>query len=430
MNKDRTKLIPNSLLSLLALGLFLTSTLSFALAFNIVPKEGTQLPTSFKNGQTVFAYYTVYNNTLSTRYGNFVKYLPYNVTQVTSNGTYPDTCGASFDLNGKGQAGSSCTLQLRISGAVNKDDPDPHHQLFVCFPEGKGCSGTQYQLNVSQDLTAYITTYNFSSIIKCPILSNGNFDSCSAAGATAISPSGLAFIPNVPQVWFTEEVNNNITACTVNNVGNLAACNDVLDISFPFGIAFHPSGKYVYITNVFSHIVTYCTLSNSNIPGSCQQTGSGFSYPASITINPSGTYAYIVDNFYGTFAGAITSCQISSNGSLTNCTANTNAFIKVPDSIAINPANPLIAYITSNESDSILSCSISPSNGTLISCSAIITGIHFPFFIVVNTTGTFAYITSTENNMVYYCALNPNGSFGNCNSTRYSFPSPAGIALY
>ena len=57
------------------------------------------------------AFYTVTNLTMAQRNGNFVKYLPPNVTQVTAGGTFADTCGATFNLAGSGQAGSSCTLQ-------------------------------------------------------------------------------------------------------------------------------------------------------------------------------------------------------------------------------------------------------------------------------------------------------------------------------
>ncbi|KTD52895.1 hypothetical protein [Legionella quateirensis] len=430
MNKNRKKISSIRLIGLLAMGLIFTSTHSFALPFNIVPKAGTELPRSFKNGQTVFAYYTVYNNTLVARSGNFVKYLPLNVTQVTGNGTYPDICGSSFNLNGKGQPGSSCTLQLRISGVVNKDDLDPHHQLFVCFPGGKTCAGTQSRLDVTQDLTAYIIGFNSNNITKCPIQSNGSFGTCSSAGSIVEPPLGLSFIPNSPQVWFTEGGNNFITACTVKSDGNLTACGDILDIALPYGVTFHPSRKYVYVTNSNSTTVTYCTLSDSNIPGACQQTGSGFSQPLFIAVNPSGTYAYITDNIYGTYGGAVSSCQINSNGSLSNCIANLNSALREPVSIAINPANPLIAYVTSSAANIIAACSLSSANGTILTCNEMLTGIQNPWSIAVNTTGTFAYVTSFVNNSVYYCALNSNGGFGDCKKTGTGFNYPNGIALY
>ena len=38
---------------------FLTSTLSYAIAFNITPKTGTTLPTTVPAGGVAYAYYTV-----------------------------------------------------------------------------------------------------------------------------------------------------------------------------------------------------------------------------------------------------------------------------------------------------------------------------------------------------------------------------------
>lgn len=134
---------------LLFLIAYLLTGASHALPFNIFPVPGFSLPTSVISGQTVYAFYTVENNTGSTRVNNFVKYLPPNVQQVTSNNMYPDLCAAQFTLAARGMAGSSCTLILSISGAVNAQDPAPHHHLFVCFPGGISCVGTSQSLNVT-----------------------------------------------------------------------------------------------------------------------------------------------------------------------------------------------------------------------------------------------------------------------------------------
>ena len=69
------------------------STSALALPFNISVTSGTSLPTSVAQGQTAIAYYTVTNMTHSQRNGNYVKWLPPNVTQVTAGGVYGDTCG-------------------------------------------------------------------------------------------------------------------------------------------------------------------------------------------------------------------------------------------------------------------------------------------------------------------------------------------------
>jgi hypothetical protein len=141
--------------SRLLLGLLLFfCNVCYALPFTITPKAGTTLPTSVAQNSTVTAYYTVTNNTGSQRLGNFVKFLPPNVSQITMGGTYANTCGATFTLTPAGASGSSCTLQLLVSGAVDANDALQQHHLFVCFPGGLACSGTNYSLNVSVTATA------------------------------------------------------------------------------------------------------------------------------------------------------------------------------------------------------------------------------------------------------------------------------------
>jgi hypothetical protein len=117
---------------------------SHALPFTIVP-QGT-LPTTVSAGGTATASYTVTNNTGSQRSNNYVKYLPPNVTQVTSGA---GVCGSTFTLAAHGQAGDSCTLSLTISGAVNGQAPQNNQHLFVCFPGGTSCAGTAFPLNVA-----------------------------------------------------------------------------------------------------------------------------------------------------------------------------------------------------------------------------------------------------------------------------------------
>ena len=55
----------------------------------------------------------------------------------------------TFSLKPHRTSGDSCTLALLISGAVNGNAPAPEDHLFVCFPGGKTCAGTQSPLNVT-----------------------------------------------------------------------------------------------------------------------------------------------------------------------------------------------------------------------------------------------------------------------------------------
>lgn len=127
----------------LLLSLLILSTELLALPLKIIPKEGTTLPTQMTPGYNVTAYYTVINKTATTLKNLYVKYLPPNVSQVTTNGDYPDTCGATFSL----APNESCTLQLLISGPVTASGGS-NNQLFICLPGGTACTGTSYPLEV------------------------------------------------------------------------------------------------------------------------------------------------------------------------------------------------------------------------------------------------------------------------------------------
>lgn len=124
-------------------------SVSFALPFNITPKANTTFPTTYNGVIPVTAYYTVQNNTNTRRLGNYVKSLPANVVQVRENGTYADTCGATFTLAPRGQTGDSCTLQLSVIGPVNGKNTNQNNLLFVCFPGGVTCAGANPQLNIA-----------------------------------------------------------------------------------------------------------------------------------------------------------------------------------------------------------------------------------------------------------------------------------------
>lgn len=121
--------------------LVFVSNCALALPFTLTPTA--TLPSTIVQDETTNVTYTVTNNTSSTRTGNYVKYLPTNVTNAGTG-----TCGSgTFDL----ASGASCTLTLTISGAVNRDDTDPHKHLYVCFQGGLTCAGPTYanQLNVA-----------------------------------------------------------------------------------------------------------------------------------------------------------------------------------------------------------------------------------------------------------------------------------------
>ena len=165
-------------LTLIFFGLF--SITSHAAVFSIVPKAGTSLPTTVAVGGSVKAYYTVTNTTGSSHAGNYVKYLPLNVTQVTSDGAVPDLCSTTFLL----AANASCTLELKITGAVNGNDPNPQDHLFVCLGGCTTCcAGTNFPLNVST-IVSIVPTVTTS----IPVDGSTNVSSATAISVTFSTP--------------------------------------------------------------------------------------------------------------------------------------------------------------------------------------------------------------------------------------------------
>ena len=152
--------------SLTYLTLFVTTSAN-ALPFSILPDTSVPFPTTMVLGTTVYATYTVRNNTNIARNGNYVKYLPPNVTIM------PTGCGSTFNLAAYGQAGDSCSLNLAITNAVEANDPDIHNHLFVCFPGGITCAGTPFPLDVSVLSNIGVSGINALTHLDTTIFSGG-----------------------------------------------------------------------------------------------------------------------------------------------------------------------------------------------------------------------------------------------------------------
>ncbi|MFI4918957.1 MAG: hypothetical protein ACHP65_05320, partial [Legionellales bacterium] len=114
--------------------LLTTGAASAAANLSIAPTAGLPLPTSLYAGETVYAYYTVTNNTHSTRSGYSLQGLPASVTQNTQNPAY---CSNPVTI----PSHSSCTLQLNITGPVQSG-------FILC--NGSSCASAALPLNVKQ----------------------------------------------------------------------------------------------------------------------------------------------------------------------------------------------------------------------------------------------------------------------------------------
>lgn len=157
----------------LAISSLMSSFSCYALPFSVGPRPGFPLPTIVISGGIARAFYTVTNNANAIRSGNYVKYLPPHVTQVISDPTIANLCGASFTLQPRGSLNDSCVLELTVEGAVNDQDNDPHHHLFVCYSNTVTCAGTLYPLKVTEIsgfIPRFVTVGNFTLTGSTPAL--------------------------------------------------------------------------------------------------------------------------------------------------------------------------------------------------------------------------------------------------------------------
>ena len=146
-SRDPQKIIVRIFLkTIFCIGLIFLNTQALASMLTIEPAYFSVLPTSILKGQTATAYYLVKNNTTSYQKNISVLHLPPNVEQIVSGSTYHQTCGKVFDLEAKGvqqknpsAPHNSCYLQLKISGAVDSNDPNPKNHLTLC-QGGSDCS--------------------------------------------------------------------------------------------------------------------------------------------------------------------------------------------------------------------------------------------------------------------------------------------------
>ena len=156
MNRTCKWMMPFLIVALLGT----SSIIGHTAVLTIVPKAGTSLPTQVTIGGHVNALYTVTNTTGRSHAGNYIKYLPPNTTHVTIDPTYPDLCGATFQLASK----ASCTLELRVNGPVHANDPNPHHHLFACLGGCiTCCAETNFPLNITLKNPIYTAVFDAGS---------------------------------------------------------------------------------------------------------------------------------------------------------------------------------------------------------------------------------------------------------------------------
>jgi hypothetical protein len=412
--------------------MFFTINNAYALPFTILPKAGTVLPTTVSPGRNAVAYYTIQNNTQSTRSNNFIKSLPTSVFQVATNGTYADTCGSTFTLAASGQAGDSCTLQLSISGPVTTSGP-PY--LLACILGGTTCAGTTSLLSVSatpaatlnqinitpsnailysaatQQYTA-LGTYSDNAIMDITSTvawqsSNVALASISATGMTTTIATGSVTISAM-----LNNVSNSVSLTIVSTpLVNATLSASAITTNNTFTINFNESG---YGTNIVS----------ATLPGSMSYVGNS---TCTVTQqNPSCALTVNAGNTPGTYT--ITPQLISGSATLSS----------TPSPLTTTVSLPLFMYV-SDYSANVQKCAIDPASGSLLSaCAPInshgtafthVSGITFNTFASQN----YAYIGDASS-FLWQCPLNANGDFSTActalTNTGTAFTSTRNTTFY
>jgi len=407
----------------------------YALPFNIVP--AATLPTTISPGQTIYAYYTVTNNTGSQRNNNHVTYLPSppNVTVDETTG-----CTSYFNLAPYGHAGDSCVLKLAVTGPVNASDPDPHHHLLVCFPGDTTCAGTQYPLNVTVVNTvkkmAYVANNSGANTISiCSMASDDiNIDSCNSfSDPTFNSPIAVVLNKKNTMAYIANAGNNTISFCPINSGGTLGSCQAIVASNTTFtGLTLNNDDTYIYYTKYNSASVGTCPVDVNGNLGTCFNQSPSFANPnGQIAFNAAGTLAYVAQ--FGN--GEVAICSVNTNGQFSSCNSTGDPTFTGLLGVGIDTTNNLL-FLPNDPGNNISICSLDSITGSIVTCTTSTGNGTFSFdgtatnmFVQNLNNVSYAYVPNGGNATVSICPIQ-GGIFGTCSvSTSSTFQNPDGISL-
>lgn len=436
MHPEILKKIQHYFILLIFSFFLLWANLAHALPFNIIPKPGTTLPTTINvsTSTSVPAFYTVFNNTISQRNNNFVKYLPPNVRQITTGGVFPDTCGVLFNLAPKGAPGSSCTLQLEVFGAVNASDPNPHDHLFVCFPGGITCAGTNNPLNVSLvtlssisivPALATINTTHTLQYVAMATYSNGSTADVSTAVTWRSSNTTVATISATGLATGHTIGSTNITALfqgILSNQAILNVINPLVSITVaPASASIHAGGTQPFtatghfadgttanITTSVNWTSSNATVATIDTSGLATGHAAGSSQITARSGNITSNIAMLnVDNPLVSIAVTPTTATISAHGTqqfTATGTFSDGSHQDITTTAMWNSSVPSVASISATGLATAVSVGSTNITATL---NAI------PSNTAVLTVNSFLYVVNLDTS-ISYCNVNAAGSIVGC----------------
>ncbi len=187
---------------------------------------------------------------------------------------------------------------------------------------------------------------------------------------------------------------------------------------------------YAFITNQGGSSVTKCTINSSdgslfNCLVITNSTSYGFTTPWGITY--SNGYLYISNSLSGSTAYEL--CAFDSNsGNTTSCLANTYSIAGSIRAMATTIFNSK-AYIPNYDGNNVVVCSLSSTDGSLISCNTTGTNLTTPHGIFLSAN--YAYVANYSGQNITICNLNSvTGTFSGCSITGRAYGTPvAGIEI-
>ena len=421
-----------------AIALYLISITAYALPFTISP-VGT-LPTTVNSGGTVTAAYTVVNNTGEVRADNFVKSLPPNVTQNTY---IAGSCQKTFTLQPHQSTNDRCTLNLTISGAVNANDANPANHLFVCFPQGRVCTGTNSPLNVSVVIAPTVVSLNvlpttasipisgtqqfqaiatFSNAATKDLTSSINWASSNPAFAS-INNSGLALglSPGTTSITATTgAITSNASALTVTGVvlTSITVTPGTTSLARQGTQQFTATGHYSDtssqdITSSVNWVSSNTAASTITNGGLATGVANGTSnITASLNSITSNTAVVTVQQYAYITADTLEQCPYNTNGTIGAC-VTTGSNYTYAGGMAVNSTSPNF-YISDSNANTLDTCPIN-ADGSLGACVVDQT-VSSVETLALNPSSTILYSTGLVNG-VDYCPINSDGSIGTCATT-------------
>ncbi|MFA6301548.1 MAG: hypothetical protein WC627_00245 [Legionella sp.] len=197
---------------------------------------------------------------------------------------------------------------------------------------------------------------------------------------------------------FTDVTCNNLSQTCTSGTSNLVSW--VLNPSAcspPPATIGVPSAPSVYVSNYLSNTVTQCNIQSSDKALVCAAAQSLNTVTAPLGIGANNGYTYIVNS--PTVSGnpaTITLCKISAAdgglGAPGACSIISTAPVILSESVSGAVLNTPFIYFTDFGNNTVVKCTVSPSEGTLSGCES--TGTYFTRPIDLVISNSFAYITN------------------------------------